>query len=61
LFSDHDLLIKQALVVFANVITGYLGLLLPLAGSHITLVWLPTGIAVAALIRWGWGIALIMN
>ncbi|MCF8199216.1 MAG: PAS domain S-box protein [Sulfuritalea sp.] len=33
--------------------TGWLGLQLPFAGVHITLIWLPTGIAVAALIRWG--------
>ncbi len=34
--------------------TGRLGLMLPALGHHITLVWLPTGIAVAALLRWGW-------
>jgi PAS domain S-box-containing protein len=33
--------------------TGWLGLQIPYSGSHITLVWLPTGIAVAALFRWG--------
>ncbi len=32
-------------------VTGRLGLMLPAYGSHITLVWLPTGIAVAALVR----------
>lgn len=37
-------------------IAGYLGLLLPAIGSHITLIWLPTGIAVAALLRWGMSI-----
>ena len=31
--------------------TGWLGLMLPAFGSHITLLWLPTGIAVAALLR----------
>jgi len=35
--------------------TGWLGLKLPYFGSHITLIWLPTGIAVAALLRWGFG------
>ena len=39
-----------ALFYFA---TGWLGLKVPYAGSHITLFWLPTGIAVAALFRWG--------
>jgi PAS domain S-box-containing protein len=37
-------------------IAGWLGLKIPFTGSHITLVWLPTGIAVAALLRWGWRI-----
>ncbi len=37
-----------ALAYFA---TGWLGLRLPAIGSHITLLWLPTGIAVAALLR----------
>ncbi|HEY3432831.1 MAG TPA: MASE1 domain-containing protein [Rhodocyclaceae bacterium] len=40
-----------ALVYF---ISGWLGLKIPYIGSHITLVWLPTGIAVAALLHWGW-------
>ncbi len=30
-----------------------LGLLIPYVGTHISLVWLPTGIAVAAFRRWG--------
>lgn len=30
-----------------------LGLLIPYVGSHVSLVWLPTGIAVAAYFRWG--------
>lgn len=32
---------------------GWLGLQIPYIGSQIALVWLPTGIAVAALFRWG--------
>ncbi|HLP97804.1 MAG TPA: PAS domain S-box protein [Sideroxyarcus sp.] len=39
-----------ALVYFA---TGKLGLYFPTQDNHITLFWLPTGIAVAALLRWG--------
>ncbi|MDY0012685.1 MAG: PAS domain S-box protein [Rhodocyclaceae bacterium] len=35
---------------------GWLGLRMPSVGAHITLVWLPTGIAVAGLLRWGWGV-----
>jgi len=34
-----------------------LGLLIPYVGTHISLVWLPTGIAVAAFRRWGAGMA----
>lgn len=43
-------LIWLALAYFA---TGWLGLQMPYMGPNITLVWLPTGIAVAALFRWG--------
>ncbi|HKX40111.1 MAG TPA: PAS domain-containing protein [Burkholderiaceae bacterium] len=34
-----------------------LGLLIPYVGSHVSLVWLPTGIAVAAYLRWGGAMA----
>jgi diguanylate cyclase (GGDEF)-like protein/PAS domain S-box-containing protein len=34
-----------------------LGLLIPYVGTHVSLVWLPTGIAVAAFRRWGPGMA----
>jgi diguanylate cyclase (GGDEF)-like protein/PAS domain S-box-containing protein len=44
-------LMLLALVYFA---CGRLGLAIPYVDSHITLVWLPTGIAVAALLRWGY-------
>ena len=43
------------LLALAYFTTGWLGLLLPAFGSHITLLWLPTGIAVAALLRGGFG------
>lgn len=36
-------------------VTGRLGLLLPAFDPDITLLWLPSGIAVAALTRWGFG------
>lgn len=44
------------LLALAYFTTGWLGLRVPYAESHITLVWLPTGIAVAALLRWGWAV-----
>ena len=47
---------RALILAFAYFATGWLGLQMPYAGSHITLVWLPTGIAVAALIRWGWAV-----
>ncbi|MDD2664752.1 MAG: MASE1 domain-containing protein [Dechloromonas sp.] len=54
--------LRVLVVGIAYFATGWLGLKLPYYGSHITLIWLPTGIAVAALVRWGnpvWpGIAL---
>jgi PAS domain S-box-containing protein len=43
-------------LAMAYFLTGYAGLLLPAADSHITLVWLPAGIAVAAIYRWGFGV-----
>lgn len=49
--------IKQCLYVAATyVAAGYLGLNAPSFGNNITLLWLPTGIAVAALLRLGYGV-----
>jgi PAS domain S-box-containing protein len=45
--------LKLFIVALAYFATGWLGLRLPYYGSHITLIWLPTGLAVAALVRWG--------
>ncbi len=51
---DETLPVTRFLVLtLAYFATGWLGLQIPYTGSHITLVWLPTGIAVAALFRWG--------
>ena len=49
---------RLLIITLAYFVTGKLGLLTPYVGSHITLLWLPSGIAVAALLRWGyitWG------
>ena len=48
---------------FLMVAAGYylsarLGLLMPYVGTHVSLVWLPTGVAVAAFRRWGPGMTL---
>ena len=42
-------------LALAYFVTGRLGLMLPAFGSHITLLWMPTGIAVAALLRCSYG------
>jgi integral membrane sensor domain MASE1 len=34
-------------------LTARLGLLIPYIGTHVSLVWLPTGVALAAYLRWG--------
>lgn len=49
-------LLRVALLVFAYVGCGWLGLQMPFSGTHITLIWLPSGIAVAALLHWGWAL-----
>jgi len=41
------------LLTLAYFSMGWLGLQVSYGESHITLIWLPTGIAVAALLRWG--------
>ncbi len=46
--------VKLLSVALAYFVCGRLGLALPSVDSHITLIWLPTGIAVAALLRWGY-------
>ena len=46
--------IKLMLVASAYFMGARLGLSIPYIGSHITLIWLPTGIAVASMMRWGY-------
>ena len=41
------------LVMLAYYLAGRLGLAVPYLGSHISLIWAPSGIALAALLRWG--------
>jgi len=47
---------RFVVVAAAYFLGGYLGLLLPYVGSQISLIWPATGIAVAALVRWGPGL-----
>ena len=44
---------RVLLIWVAYFLTGKIGLALGMAGSLVTLVWMPTGIAVAALYHWG--------
>ncbi len=44
---------RFAVILLAYFLTGKLGLLVPYVSTHITLIWLPTGIAVASLMNWG--------
>ncbi len=46
-------LLQLLLVACACFLTGWLGLHVPFTGTHTPLVWLPAGIAVAALIMYG--------
>jgi PAS domain S-box-containing protein len=51
------LLLQRAVAVaLAYFLAGYLGLLVPYLGSQISLIWPASGIAVAALLRWGPGL-----
>jgi diguanylate cyclase (GGDEF)-like protein/PAS domain S-box-containing protein len=45
---------KLLFVALAYFVCGRMGLALPAVDSHITLIWLPAGIALAALLRWGY-------
>ncbi len=51
---DRALFNQIVLVTAAYFFAGRLGLLVPYIGTQITLIWLPTGIAIAAVSRWGY-------
>ncbi|MBP0047848.1 MASE1 domain-containing protein [Marinobacterium sp. AK62] len=46
-------LFRAVLVFVSYFLTGLAGLSVPFIETHITLIWAPTGIALAALLRWG--------
>ena len=46
---------RLAAVTAAYYLGGRLGLSIPYLGSHVSLIWPPTGIALAAMLRWGFG------
>lgn len=53
LVDSKSLAFRLALVAVAYFITAQLGLMVPYKESVVTLMWLPTGIAVGAIMRWG--------
>ena len=52
--QNSNLAIKIILVTLVYFASARLGLAIPYLDTHITLSWLPAGIAVAALMRWGY-------
>ena len=50
-----SLIATTLLVALAYFVTGRVGLILPAFGTSVTLLWLPAGIAAAALLRFGFG------
>jgi integral membrane sensor domain MASE1 len=49
--GKYQIAVKLLFVALVYFVSGRMGLALPSVDSHITLIWLPTGIAVAALLR----------
>ena len=47
------LVCRFLLIVLAYFCTAKLGLMVPYKGTVVALIWVPTGIAVAAILRWG--------
>ena len=61
LFTEHPILQDKSrfvarllLIALAYFISAQLRITHPYFDTHITLIWLPTGIAVATLLRWGY-------
>lgn len=50
----HEAVVKCLFIALAYYALGRLGLMVLGADQHISLIWLPAGIAVAALLRWGY-------
>ena len=48
---------RMLLVAAGYYLCARLGLLIPYVGTHISLIWLPTGVALAAYLRWGGAMA----
>lgn len=57
LILNRQFIQRCLLVIVAYYVAARFGLATPSVGNAITLIWLPTGIAVAACLRWGWHMA----
>ena len=54
--GSRDWALRTVLVFAAYYLTGRAGLAVPQFGPHVTLIWPPAGIALAALLRFGLGV-----
>jgi len=54
--GSRDWVLRTALVFAAYYLTGRLGLAVPKFDPHVTLIWPPAGVALAALLRFGLGV-----
>ena len=54
--GSRDWALRTALVFAAYYLSGRAGLGVPQFGAHVTLIWPPAGIALAALLRFGLGV-----
>ncbi len=50
---DRRWLGRFMILALSYTVAGLVGLSIPFVDTHITLIWAPTGIALAALMRWG--------
>ncbi|WIT14154.1 diguanylate cyclase [Paucibacter sediminis] len=58
--SGPQQFVRMGVTALAYYLAARLGLLIPYIGSHVSLIWLPTGIALAAYLRWGHSMAPAM-
>ena len=54
--ASRDWALRTGLLLVAYYVTGRVGLAVPQFGAHVTLIWPPAGIALAALLRFGLGV-----
>ncbi|HMZ60386.1 MAG TPA: MASE1 domain-containing protein, partial [Leptospiraceae bacterium] len=52
-YSTVPFMLKTVLIALSYYVFGRIGLSLPYAGSHISLIWAPSGIALASFLLFG--------